>query len=211
MQVLGLVFNKMSTIFVIIVILFSVILHEVAHGYSAYWLGDPTAKMAGRLTLNPISHIDPIGSIILPAMLSFLGLPVIGWAKPVPFNPYNLRAGKWGPALVAIAGPLANITVAVFFSALIRLNGVYFAAPVTFISLSLAIVELNLFLAVFNLVPIPPLDGSKVLFALLPYRLRHIEQALERYGLMLVLFFVMFGANFIIPIENFLVKLLTGL
>jgi len=201
----------MIAIFLILIILFSVVIHEVSHGYMANLLGDPTAKMQGRLTLNPIVHLDPLGSIILPAILYFTGAPMIGWAKPVPFNPYNLRAGKWGPAIVAVAGPLSNIVVAGFFSLLIRLNVSMAFASATFTDLCVLIVSLNVLLAVFNLVPIPPLDGSKVLFAALPYKFRHIEAFLERYGLFLIVIFLFWGVNLILPIQQVIVRLLAGI
>ena len=155
-------------IFGLLVLIFSVILHEVAHGYMANWLGDPTARLAGRLTLNPISHIDPIGSILLPGILllsqPFTGLPfLIGYAKPVPYNPYNLH-GRYDEALVAGAGPGTNILLAVIFGLLIR-----FGANIdpSILSAFATITYINMLLALFNLIPVPPLDGSKVLSSLL--------------------------------------------
>jgi len=201
----------MTGLFLILVILFSVVIHEVSHGYMANLLGDPTAKMQGRLTLNPLKHLDPVGSIILPAMLYFSGAPMIGWAKPVPFNPYNLRAGKWGPALVAIVGPISNILVAIVFSFLVRFNISFSFAPIVFTQLCLLIVQLNMVLAIFNLIPIPPLDGSKVLFSILPYKLHHIEVWLERYGLFLIIAFLFWGFKFIMPIQQVIVSFLTGI
>jgi len=154
-----------DVLFGIIILIVSVILHEVAHGYMANWLGDPTARLAGRLTLNPISHIDPIGSIVLPALLVMTGSPfLIGYAKPVPYNPYNLK-GRWGETLVAAAGPGTNLLVAVIFALLIRTGGVAMAAPM--LNAFATIVYINLLLALFNIIPIPPLDGSKVLSGLL--------------------------------------------
>lgn len=200
----------MIAIFYILIVLFSVVIHEISHGFTANLLGDPTAKMQGRLTLNPIKHLDPVGSIILPALLYFTGAPVIGWAKPVPFNPYNLRAGKWGPGIVAIAGPISNIIVAIVFSVFIRLNIMFSFAPTIFTELCIVIVSLNVVLAIFNLIPIPPLDGSKILFAALPYRFRYIETFLERYGLFLIILFLFWGIRFIIPVQRILVSLLIG-
>jgi Zn-dependent protease len=200
----------MLAIFYILIVLFSVVIHEVSHGFMANLLGDPTAKMQGRLTLNPLKHLDPVGSIVLPALLYFSGAPVIGWAKPVPFNPYNLRAGKWGPAIVAIAGPISNLVVAGFFGILVRLNILFSLAPTVFNELCILVVSLNVILAVFNLVPIPPLDGSKVLFAALPYKFRHVETWLERYGLFLIIILLVWGVNFIIPIQQAIVRLLAG-
>lgn len=152
-------------IFGLIILIFSVILHEVAHGYMANYLGDPTARLQGRLTLNPLSHIDPIGTILLPGILLITGSPfLIGYAKPVPYNPYNLK-GKWGETLVAAAGPGTNILLAVIFALLIRFGGV--AMTTAMLSAFETIVYINLLLALFNLIPIPPLDGSKVLSGLL--------------------------------------------
>jgi len=199
--------SMLEIIFIIVIIFLSVIVHEISHGYTAYWLGDPTAKMSGRLTLNPLKHLDPLGSIILPVLLYFFSLPVIGWAKPVPFNPYNLKAGKWGPAIVAASGPLSNILIAIFFAILIRLN---IFGSISFTSLSIVVVQLNLFLAIFNLVPIPPLDGSKVLFAFFTYKQKKIEDFLERYGLFFIIFFLFYGLDVLLPIERFFEKLLVG-
>ncbi|MEK7478164.1 MAG: site-2 protease family protein [Patescibacteria group bacterium] len=200
----------MTVIFYILVIIISVVIHEVSHGYIANLLGDPTAKLSGRLTLNPLVHLDPLGSIIIPAALVLMGLPVIGWAKPVPYNPYNLRVGKWGPAYVALAGPASNLIVAGFFSILIRLNSVYTLAPATFIQFSTLIVAVNIILAIFNLIPVPPLDGSKVLFAALPYHQRQIEVWLERYSLIFILGIIFFAGNILFYLQNILLHLFIG-
>lgn len=150
------------------ILIISVILHEVAHGYMANYLGDPTARLAGRLTLNPLSHIDPVGSIVLPALLVFTGSPfLIGYAKPVPYNPYNLKSA-WGETLVAAAGPGTNILLALIFALLIRTGAV--AMTVEMASAFATVVYINLLLALFNLIPLPPLDGSKVLSGLLGTR-----------------------------------------
>ena len=153
---------------IIIALIISIIIHEMAHGYAANWLGDPTAKLAGRLSPNPLVHIDPVGSILIPAVLflSSAGF-LFGWAKPVPYNPYNLKNQKWGEALVAAAGPLVNILLAVIFSLLIRSAGTLGLSP-SFVDLASFIVYINILLAFFNMIPIPPLDGSKMLLALLP-------------------------------------------
>ncbi len=159
----------------IVVLIFSVILHEVAHGYVADWLGDPTARYSGRLTLNPISHIDPVGSIFLPGILALTGSPfMIGWAKPVPYNPYNLRNQRWGEALVAAAGPLTNICLALIGGLMIRLG-----AEGAIASFASMVILTNLVLAIYNLIPIPPLDGSKVLASILPYPLANAYRQFE--------------------------------
>lgn len=171
-------------IFGIIVLIFSVILHEVAHGYMANWLGDPTARLAGRLTLNPISHIDPIGTLLLPALLALTHSPIlIGYAKPVPYNPYNLP-GRWDEALVAGAGPATNAALALGFGLAIR-----FLDPASPLVVPFAtIVFINMLLALFNLIPIPPLDGSKVLSTVLPGSLgrayENFRHMFERLGVL---------------------------
>jgi len=205
----------MPAIIKIVILIFSVVIHEVSHGYAALALGDRTAQYSGRLTLNPISHIDLFGSILLPALTAILGGPVFGWAKPVPYNPYNLRNQKWGPAIVGAAGPLANFSLAVIFGLIVRFSpslavGASGEFISNFITIAAAISFLNLVLAVFNLVPIPPLDGSKVLFALLPYRWHFIEVAFERYGFMILLIFIFFFAQILLPIIDFLFRLIAG-
>ena len=156
-------------VFFFIILIYSIILHEVAHGYVAEKLGDPTARYAGRLTLNPLPHIDILGSIIMPLMsLIAPGSFLFGWAKPVPYNPYNLtRSPKWGEALVAGAGPLTNFLLALVFVLIARLSPDPTVASISFMG-----VVANIWLGILNLVPIPPLDGSKVFDMLLPLSLR---------------------------------------
>jgi len=198
-------------IFSLAILAVSVVVHEVSHGYMAYILGDPTAKLAGRLTLNPIKHLDPVGSILVPLVLALLpGGLVFGWAKPVPYNPYNLKAGRFGPAYVAAAGPLSNISLAIFFGLLVRFGWAaeWFGPEVTPV-LSI-IVLINVMLALFNLIPVPPLDGSTILFSLLPRRLR-LAEFFARYQLVLILV-VIFSAGFIISEAVWAIyRLLTGL
>jgi len=200
-------------IYALVVLLFSAILHEISHGFSAKLQGDGTAEAAGRLTLNPLPHLDPFGSIILPFLLALpalFGAPVIiiGWAKPVPFNPANLKNKKWGPAFVALAGPSANVLLAVFFGLLIRFFDLSFLPSLGFFIA--IIVWINLLLAVFNLVPIPPLDGSKILFSVLPVSWRDFEFQLERYGFFLILLFVFFGFGLVLPLIFWLFGFITG-
>lgn len=198
----------MDIIFSIAILIMSVVVHEVSHGFAANYLGDPTARLSGRLTLNPLPHIDPIGSVLVPLLLFFTNAGVMfGWARPVPVNPYNLR-GKYSEALVAAAGPFSNIALAVFFGLLIRLGG---ALPDSFLHMATLAVIINIVLAIFNLVPIPPLDGSKILFAFLPYHLQSMRESLERWGFFIVLFFIVFLWQFLTPIIGWLFRLLTGL
>lgn len=165
-------------IFTIVILIFSIILHEVAHGYAAQALGDPTAKLAGRLTLNPVSHIDPIGSILIPAMLVFTHAGVMfGWAKPVPYNPYNLKNQRWGEAIVGVAGVATNLAIAVLFAIITR---VAVAQGMTeFANLASLVVLVNLSLGLFNLIPIPPIDGFTVLRSVLPYKASMVLVRLE--------------------------------
>jgi len=194
------------------ILLISVVIHEVSHGWIANYLGDPTAKYAGRLTLNPVKHLDPWGSFLIPVSLLIIGSPILfGYAKPVPYNPYNLKNKKWGPAIVAMAGPASNLIIAILFGLTLRF--IPFGQSIytqNLVQIMAYIVLLNLLLAVFNLVPIPPLDGSKILFALLPYKYQQLSFQLERYGMILVLFFIFFLFKYITPIIFWLFKIIVG-
>lgn len=212
------------TIFLIVALIFSAILHEFAHGYAAYLLGDHTAKDAGRLTLNPMAHIDPVGSILMPILIFFTHFG-IAWAKPVPYNPYNLRDQKYGDMKVGLAGPAMNAAIALFFAAFSRvlpvassvkyeivrafMSGNYDiiqsnmagSLVTTLFALSLVAVFVNLILMIFNLLPIPPLDGSKVVLNLLPYHLQAKWAQLESYGFMIIILLIYLGAfNLLEPI-----------
>ncbi|MDD5652243.1 MAG: site-2 protease family protein [Candidatus Moranbacteria bacterium] len=197
--------------FQVIILIMSVVIHEVSHGLSAFYLGDPTAKYAGRLTLNPIKHLDPWGSFIVPFLMIISFGFGFGWAKPVPYNPYNLKDQKKGPALVALAGPLSNIIAAIIFGLGARfiplsftvkseiMRGIFdyqnlsillsgsFSA--IFFWLFVMILTINVFLAVFNLIPIPQLDGSKLLYAFIPIS-EQKKIALEQYGFIFLLLFI---------------------
>lgn len=198
-------------LFAIAILIISVMLHEISHGHVANLLGDPTAKYANRLTLNPLRHIEIFGSIILPVITYLLGGFILGWAKPVPYNPYNLKNQKWGPAIIAVAGPLANMFIALVFGMIIRFRTELIFLPDAFFQISTAVIFLNLMLAVFNLMPIPPLDGSKILFAFLPYKWRNIQFIFEKYGFFLVLIFVFFIWQILfLPFVADLFKLITG-
>ncbi|HCB35333.1 MAG: hypothetical protein A2W52_02030 [Candidatus Taylorbacteria bacterium RIFCSPHIGHO2_02_49_25] len=202
-------FMQFDAVFSILILIMSVVVHEVSHGFVANYLGDPTARLQGRLTLNPLPHIDPIGSVLVPLLLFFTNADIMfGWAKPVPVNPYNLR-GKFGEAIVAGAGPLSNIGLALIFGLLIRLGAG--AMPGSFLQIAVAVVIINIILALFNLVPIPPLDGSKILFAFLPYHLQNIRESLEKYGFFIVLIFIVFFWQYLTPIIGFVFSTLTGI
>lgn len=188
--------NPLYIIIILIISLFSIILHELAHGLVAYWLGDKTAKEAGRLTLNPLKHIDPYMSILVPVVLYILKAPVFGGAKPVPINYRNLKGREWGMALVAIAGPLTNFLIALisfligYFSGILRNPtgevGYFICAE---------LVYLNLGFMIFNLIPIPPLDGSRVLYAIVPDIIREFMDKMEKYGFIIVYALILIFGN----------------
>lgn len=186
----------------ILALIISIIIHEMAHAYAANYMGDPTARLQGRLSPNPLVHIDPMMSVILPTLLILSGSSFIfGAAKPVPYNPYNFRDQKWGEAFVAFAGPLSNICLAVIFALLFRFSDALSLSE-TFTDLAHQIVFLNIFLAIFNLVPLPPLDGSKIFPKFLPFSLQmkyeqfrsFMEQNMAlAFGLVLIIFIVILG------------------
>ena len=190
------------TIALIIGLIVSIVLHEVGHAYAANWLGDPTARLEGRLSVNPLVHIDPIMSVLVPGLLILSGSPLLfGAAKPVPYNPYNFRNQKWGEAIVAAAGPAVNILLALIFAVVVQV-GAGTSLSETFLFLAAQLVVMNLFLAFFNLVPIPPLDGSKILPRFLPFPLRMQYEGFRRFmeqnvflafGLVIFLFVVVLG------------------
>ncbi len=185
--------DVVSLLIILGVILFSMTLHEAVHGFVAYWLGDDTARREGRLTLNPIKHIDPFLTIILPLGLALVGGPIFGGAKPVPFRPDQVRGGDWGAALVALGGPLTNLLIA-FLS-----YGVWVVvgAPTTGIVTTIfsAFVSVNLGFFVFNMLPIPPLDGSRVLYALAPEFVRTGMRAIEQFGIIFVFVLVLLAGS----------------
>ncbi len=202
-------------IFYILILVMSIVIHEVSHGFMAEYFGDNTARNAGRLTLNPIPHIDIFGSIFLPAILILTNAGFLfGWAKPVPYNPNNLSNRKWGIVWVAAAGVLANFFIAIVFGIIIRLatnSALGLVLSPSFYFITSAIVIVNLALAIFNLVPIPPLDGSKILFSLLPESAFSFILALEQYSLIFLLVFIVFFSDYLYPILTFLFYLITGL
>jgi Zn-dependent protease len=194
----------------------AIIVHEVAHGWMADRLGDPTARLMGRLTLNPIPHIDILGTIIVPLTLFLFGSPFIfGWAKPVPIDPYNLKNPKKDSALISLAGPAANILMALMFSILLRILLVIFPSG-AFFTLFFYLIEFNIILAIFNLIPVSPLDGEKILVGILPNReARQLDAFLGRFGIILLFLLILplFGGNSLIspvlnPVINFILNLL---
>lgn len=196
----------MEFVFQIAILIMSVVIHEVSHGYAALYLGDQTAKYQGRLTLNPVRHLDPVGSFLVPALSYMLGGFIIGWAKPVPYNPYNLRPGRWSEAMVAGAGPLSNISVALIFGILIRMG----VGGLAFVQIASLIVLINVLLAVFNMMPIPPLDGSKILFAIFPEKFGQFRAFFERQGIILLIFFIFFIWQLVFPLVLAIFRLITG-
>ncbi len=206
-----------TAILLVVVLIFSVIIHEISHGYMADYLGDSTARRAERLTLNPIKHIDPLGSVIIPALLALSpGNFIIGWAKPIPYNPYNLKNQRWGEALVAGAGPASNIAVAVIFSIVIRVGMSFGFLSSALIQAMSIIVLINLILAFINLIPVPPLDGSKILMSVLPYNSRSKYNALQnfmaQYGLIAMVVFIFLFIYILWPIfASFISLIFTAL
>lgn len=185
-------------VIILLIVLGSVILHELSHGLVAYWLGDRTAKEAGRLTLNPLKHIDPYMSILVPVVLYILKAPVFGGAKPVPINTHNLKWHEWGMALVAAAGPFTNFLIALISFLIGHFSGLLYGAGgglPEFIFTELVFVNLGFML--FNLIPIPPLDGSRILYAIAPDGFRNLLNQVERYGIFIVyILILLFGEVF---------------
>lgn len=194
MELMGLEVSIADVAIIIGVILFSMTLHEVMHGLVAYWLGDDTAKSQGRLTLNPIKHIDPFLTILLPVILALTpGAPIFGGAKPVPFNPMRVKYGEWGAALVAAAGPLVNLLIAFVVFGLYTVTGASGTAIGHVMGYAIMV---NLGFFVFNLLPIPPLDGSRVIYALAPDFIRRGMAAMEGpMGIMFVFMIVMLAGS----------------
>lgn len=192
-------------VIVLVVILLSMTLHEAMHAFAGYWLGDDTAKAQGRLTLNPIKHIDPFLTILLPVMLALTGAPIFGGAKPVPFNPRNVRWGEWGAALVALAGPLTNLLIAFLTFGLWVLVGL--SDQGIWRQIFVTAVSVNLGFFIFNMIPIPPLDGSRVLYALAPEFVRRGMEAMERYGIVVVFALILIAGQslsvFMLTVINF--------
>lgn len=191
----------------IFILIMSVVLHELSHGYTAELLGDPTPRLQGRLTLNPLKHLDLFGSLIIPLITSMAGF-TFGWAKPIEWNPYNVKNKRWGEFLISIAGPTSNLLIAVIFGLILRFYGTLL--PLSFIEISVYVIEINIVLAIFNLIPLPPLDGSKVFFSILPTRFARLREVLERYSIFFFLILIFFLWRFVEPIIPFIFKIIVG-
>lgn len=204
-----------NAIFYIAILVMSIVIHEVSHGFMAEYFGDKTARYAGRLTLNPIMHVDIFGSILIPAVLVISNAPFLfGWAKPVPYNPNNLSNKKWGTIAVASAGVLSNFAIALIFGLLIRIAPGFIGSQdiaQSFYAITTIIVIINIALGLFNLIPIPPLDGSKILFSLLPASAYRFISIYEQYSFFLLLIFIVFLSDLLFPIMGALFHLFTGL
>ncbi|MDO8430420.1 MAG: site-2 protease family protein [Candidatus Taylorbacteria bacterium] len=200
--------NESIIIFQIIILIMSVVIHELSHGYVAELLGDPTPRLQGRLTLNPFKHLELFGSFIVPVITSFAGF-TFGWAKPVQWNPYNVANKRWGELMISIAGPVSNLLIALVFGLILRSFGD--SLPASFILISAYVIFINIILAVFNLIPLPPLDGSKVLFSLLPPSMIGVREVLEKYSIFFFLILVFFLWRFVEPIVPYIFKLVTGI
>jgi Zn-dependent protease len=180
--------SPLGILTVLITVLVSITVHEAMHAYTAHWLGDDTAQMHGRLTLNPLAHIDPFLTIGMPVLLALVGAPVLGAAKPVPFNPNRVKYEEFGAALVAVAGPLTNLALAIAAAFLFRALGAFLPETLVLAILTFTMVNLGFF--VFNMIPFPPLDGSRVLYAVAPEPLQRVMEQIESYGLLgFMLFF----------------------
>ncbi len=203
----------MEILFFIFILIFSIIIHEVSHGTVANYLGDSTAKYAGRLTLNPLKHLDPVGSVFLPILLILTTGRGIGWAKPVPVNPLNFRDQKYGSLKVAIAGPGSNLIIALIFGLILRFSSFLPFFPEALYSAFSFIISINILLAVFNLVPIPPLDGSHILFTFLPDSMQRTKIFLGQFGFIILIFLIFFFPpffNILTYIVNIIFNLIIG-
>lgn len=204
--------NSIDSVFYIVILIMSVVVHEVSHGLAAYYLGDMTAKNQGRLTLNPLKHLEWFGSVILPLLLIITNAGfVIGWARPVPYNPRNLSNQKWGPAIVACAGVLANFFLVASFALIFHYVGFAGIQDLAFNKIILEIIFINLLLGIFNLIPIPPLDGGHILLSLLPYRFYKFKEIVETYSIFIFLGFAIVIWPYFSPVVFFLFKLITGI
>lgn len=198
--------SVVSIVMIFTIILLSMTIHEAMHAFMGYFLGDNTAKIEGRLTLNPLKHIDPFMTILLPLIMALLGGPVFGGAKPVPFNPNRVRYGEWGAAMVALAGPLTNLFIAFLAFGIGALMGVVSNGGLvtsSFLGSVIAMtVSVNLGFFVFNMLPVPPLDGSRLLYALAPESARRLMEQIEQYGTLVVFLLVVLFSSAIGRVMN---------
>jgi len=193
----------MQIVYILAALVIAITLHESAHALMADWLGDPTARIMGRISLNPLAHIDPLTTLAMPILLALAHLPPLAAAKPVPFNPHAVRFGRWGAALVAFAGPATNFILAVFFATWVR----FFHMGVNgFLGIAVIV---NVSLGIFNLIPFPPLDGSRILYAAAP-PLRPLMDAIERFGIFAILILVFFGFSLIGPVISNFISIITS-
>ncbi len=201
-----------ETVFSLIILVFSVISHEVAHGYAAYWFGDKTAYFAGRLTLNPLRHIDPLGTVIFP-LLSYLSFGFLaGWAKPVPYNPFLLKNRYWGEIVVSSAGILTNVVIGIIFAVFLR-NSDFFSFSSASQTILFDIVIINIFLAAFNVLPFPPFDGLRIIFAIFPRATAGLSRYMDENHLafiVLSIFIASYVFKYLLPAIYWFVSLLTG-
>jgi len=204
--------NPQMLLLVLPILLFSIVIHEMAHGYAALFQGDPTAKKMGRLTPNPLVHLDPIWSMVVPTVTLLIGGFFFGMAKPILYNPNNLRNKKWGESIVAVAGPISNIVIALIFTGVLKIMYALNVTDTLLLQGMFLVVVMNLFLAIFNMIPIPPLDGSKVLFDVLGRKNRYIRIWLEQYSLFLLLglLFVLLNTDFAGEFVFSLAQLMVG-
>ncbi len=201
-----------TTLFSIIILIVSIIFHELAHGAMADYLGDPTPGMSGRLTLNPVAHMELVGSFLLPLLCIISGSGfIIGWAKPVPFNPGYFKDKRWGPALVAIAGPAMNIVIAGIFATVFRVVAASHDSVIPTMIILSGVVVINVSLAVFNMVPVPPLDGHHILGAIFPKYRNWATRVMQSYGLILLIVVIFFAGSVIGPIVSFLARMMLGI
>lgn len=202
----------MVSLFYFLVLIISIVIHEVAHGIAAEREGDPTARMLGRITLNPIVHADLVGSVILPLVLLISGAPFfIGWAKPVPYNPANFRNERRGTRIVSMAGIIANFSLAIVAGLAIRIMAFLQVGTLQVFEIMSIVVLVNIVLSIFNLIPIPPLDGFRFLEAILPTRFGSVIRQYEQYGIILLIIFLFFGVRVIAPLASMVYTFLTGI
>ncbi len=191
-------------------LLLAVSLHEAMHGFAAYWLGDDTAERAGRLTLNPLKHLDLMTSILLPMVLVLVGLPPFFIAKPVPFNPWKVKYAEFGAAMIGIAGPLTNLVLATVVALFIKLSGIEVSSII--FEICYTFMQVNVAIFVFNMIPFPPLDGSRVLYAFAPEPIQKVMQQIESLGLtaifIFMIVFIQFLGPFVIAANEFMLNIL---